>query len=471
MLANEKRIEGGLKMDAAYAFVKFINETQYQDIPAATIAVAKKSLLDILGLGLAGTKEEEMPQLYELVSGWGGRPDSSVIGYGGKLPCPEAAFVNAAMCHAPECDDTYWRAGLHPSASVVPSAFAVSEMIGGVDGKTFLAAQCVATEFGIRVGKATLYKRPDVSVMAGWDNSAILGFFMAAAIGGKLLGFDRETLHNALGLAYSQAAGNEQCIRDGALTKRMGPGFGARGGLTAALMAQKGMTGAKDIFDEGKTSYYVVYHAGHNSEPLFKGLGTEYLMTGMAHKANHCTLSLAATINAGAQLVKENNIKLNEIEEVLVYSATRNEVVSFPEEIKKKPRTVADAQFSIPWTAACGIVRGKADKEDFDADARKDADMLAVAAKVKSILDPSITAMEHTNMTIRTKRGEFSVKITDPYGTIGNPMTFEDIAKKFKKYSLYGVKQISDKNKQKVIDMVENLEDVKDVTKIMQLIA
>lgn len=458
-------------MDAAYSFVKFINDTQYQDIPAATIATAKKSLLDILGLGLAGTKEEEMPELYDLVSGWGGRPDSSVIGYGGKLPCPEAAFVNAAMCHAPESDDTYWRAGLHPSSCVVPSGMAVAEMIGGVDGKSFLAAQCVAIEFGIRVGRATIYKRPDVSVMAGWDNSAILGFFMAAAIGGKLMGFSNETLHNALGIAYTQAAGNEQCIRDGALTKRMGPGFGARGGLTAAFMAQKGMTGAKNIFDEGKTSYYVVYHDGHKPELLLTGLGTEYLMTGMAHKANHCSLSLAATINAGAQLVKENDIKLDEIDEILVYSATRNEVVCFPEEIKKRPRTVADAQFSIPWTAACGIVRGRAYKEDFDADARKDPDLLAAADKVKSILDPSITAMEHTNMTIRTKRGEFSIKITDPYGSEGNPMTFEDIAKKFKKYSDYGVKKISDSDKQTVIDMVEQLEDVKDITDIMKVIA
>ena len=258
--------------------------------------------------------------------------------------------------------------------------------------------------------------------MAGWDNTAILGYFMSAAMG-KLLGFDTEMMHNALGLAYMQAAGNEQGMRDGALTKRMGPGFAARGGLTAAFMAQKGITGAKQIFETGAASYYIVYHAGYDRDTLIGGLGKNYLMTGIDIKAHHCCLILFAPIDAAKKLVKDHDIKADEVEEITVYTYPKGEVVCFPEEIKKKPRSIADAQFSIPWAVACAVVRGKADRSEFTEEARKDPKLLNMAAKVKPVIDASLTSMEHATVKIKTRKGEFETTVTSPYGTTGNPMS------------------------------------------------
>ena len=143
-----------------------------------------------------------------------------------KVPSPNAAFVNSAMSHARDFDDTIMQASLHPSAVVVPSAFAISESVKGINGKKFIASICVAIELGCRIGSASRYRRlniPGGGGMGGWDNTPIIGFFEAASLG-KLIDLDREGIHNALGIAYMQAAGNTQCLRDGTLTKRMGPG-------------------------------------------------------------------------------------------------------------------------------------------------------------------------------------------------------------------------------------------------------
>ena len=456
-------------MDAAYAFSQFVAETQFEDLPREVVDVAKKSLLDTLGLGLGASTAEGIKGLYEMISGWGGREESTVFGFGGKFPSVNAAMINSAMCHALEFDDTYWEAGLHPSCVAVPSAFAISEFVGSVDGKKFIAALSVATEMGCRIGKATKFRKNKGQIMAGWDDTAICGSFMAASMG-KLLGFDKEMIHNALGIAYTQAAGNAQGIREGVLTKRINPAFAARGGLTAAFMAQKGITGAKNIFEDGIASYYRVYHAGYNQKTLTEGLGKEFLMLGIDIKSYPCCLMSAAACEAAQKLSKEHHIKPEEVKEITARVYPHAVTVCFPEETRQKPRSPEDAQFSLPWLVSCAMVRGNATLNEFTKESIKDPDLLKMAAKVKGIIDPSFTSMEQTVMKIKTKRGAFKTTVFHPHGTTGNPMSLEDVAKKFWDCSSRSVKPIPDGNKRTVIDMVKDLEKVKDVAEIMRLL-
>ena len=249
--------------DAAYTFSKFIAETEFEDLPSEIIDVIKKSVLDTLAATLGGSAADGMQGLYEMVESWGGRPESTIISYGVRVPSPNAALVNSAMAHALDFDDTFMQAFLHPSSVVIPSAFSLSESQSGINGKKFIASIAVATELGCRIGSATKYRRlniPGGGGMGGWDNTPIIGYFEAASLG-KILDLDKEKIHNALGIAYMQAAGNTQCLRDGSLTKRMGPGFASRGGITSAFLAQKGITGARRIFECDEAGYYVLYHA------------------------------------------------------------------------------------------------------------------------------------------------------------------------------------------------------------------
>ena len=80
-------------------------------------------------------------------------------------------------------------------------------------------------------------------------------------------------MRHALGIAYSHAAGNRQCILDGALTKRLQAGQAASGGVFAALLAQRDFTGAHDIFS-GRFGFFELYQPnGADPSLLLADLG------------------------------------------------------------------------------------------------------------------------------------------------------------------------------------------------------
>src|SRR4030067_2960194 len=157
----------------------------------------------------------------------------------GKLPSPHAALVNGTMSNALDYDDTHERAHLHAGVVVVPPAMALSEARGGIGGKEFITAVCVAVELGCRLGVSVRPAKP--LFMGGWSFGPLLGHFTAAAAAAKLLHLDEEKVHHALGIAYHQASGNAQAMRDKAASKKIGPGFACRDGIISALMAQKGI--------------------------------------------------------------------------------------------------------------------------------------------------------------------------------------------------------------------------------------
>ena len=458
--------------DAAYEFSRFIAETEYDDLPSEAVSVMKKSVIDTLGNALGGSTANGIREIYEIVEAWGGRPESTIIGYGNKVPCPNAALVNSAMSHALDFDDTFMPGSLHPSSVVVPSAFAISELKTGVGGKKFIASSCVAIEVGCRIGSASKYRRVDIpggGGMGGWDNTPIIGYFEAAALG-KLLDLSREAIHNALGIAYMQAAGNTQCLRDGSLTKRMGPGFASRGGITAALMAQKGITGAKRIFECDEAGYYILYHESYDRDILLGNLGEEFVMTGISIKPYSSCKHTHAPIDAIIQLVRENDLEPEHLKKIAVRVSPQAKIVCEPEDLRKKPVTSVDAQFSIPWVVACALIRGKVGNTEFTEDAIRDPALLAVSAKVQTIIDESLTSSEEAEVIIETKESTLSCRVTHPWGTPENPMSYGDVSKKVIECASLSIRPVPEKTMETVIDMIKNLENVKDVGEIVRLL-
>ena len=206
-------------MDAAYELSSFIVDTTFADLPQEAIDVAKKEVLDTLATTLGGSQDKTVIELYELVKIWGGREESTIIAHGGRFPSPNAAMVNSTMASALAYHDTHERGHLHAASVVVPSAFAISEAKGGVDGKEFITALCVAVELGCRLGIATKSAKPNI-LMGGWSYGPLLGYFTGAAVAGKILHLDKQKMHNALGIAYNQASGNAQGVKRAFLCAR-----------------------------------------------------------------------------------------------------------------------------------------------------------------------------------------------------------------------------------------------------------
>jgi len=459
-------------MKKTYELVDFVADLKYKNLSGNVVDCTKKQVFDTLATIVGGSTKEGISPLYEVVKDWGGKKESSVAVFGGKFPAPNAALVNGAMAHALDYDDIHDTAVIHSACVAVPSALAVAQSVGAVSGKDFIAAVAAGVDIHCRFGLATKKAKPSIPE-GGWHYTPLFGYFSSAAIAGKLYGFDREKLINALGIAYHQCAGNLQAVVDGSVMKRIGPGLAARGGITAALMAGKGITGAKDIV-ESEIGIFKLYHAGYDEKALLDGLGQRFETTVNSFKPYPCCRGVHPFLDGTLELVKKNDIKPTEVEEIIPVVSVVNNSLCDPLDVKANPRNVVDSQFSIPWALGCAVVRRKAGLDEFTDTAIQDESVRRMARKVRAELDSSSTddlIGQSVKVKIKTSRGMFEITTGPILGSPENTLTFDMLEEKLRDCAAHAARVIPEKNLKQVIDLVRGLEEVKDVGKIISLLA
>lgn len=453
-------------MDAGVALATNAAKIKYSDIPLEAVEATKKDILDTLGTAVAGSAALGSLEIVELMEESGDWGDSTVVVYGRKMPAVNAAMANASMAHALDYDDTHDAARLHAGVTVVPAALAICERIGKVNGKDFITAVALGIDVICRMGLA------NTEGPGGWVLTPLYGYFGAAIAAGKLLGLDEVKLINAMGIAYSQASGNNQCVEDGALTKRMQAGFAARGGVMAALMAEKGITGATNSL-EGRFGLYKVYHGGNYSpNQLIAELGKRFEVVNLSFKPYPCCRTNHPYIDAALALMLEHGIRPEKVVEIIALVNKDPHLLCHPLEVKRNPRTIVDAQFSIPYTVACALVKGKVGIDDFTELAIRDSAVIGLANKVTPHFDPKLARRELTPgmVEVKTKKGSYSKYIDVAYGHPRNPMGMDAIVAKFRDCAKHAAKSLSEDNISRVIEMAGKLEELDDVRDIVRLL-
>jgi len=458
-------------MTAINEFVKHFVKTRYQDLPPAAVEAVKKEILDSLATALGGSTKEGVGELVKMVKEWGGAKQSTVIAYGLKCPAPNAAQVNGTMIHALDYDDGHQTALVHIGCVTVSSSFAAAERMGKISGKEIITAVALGGDFMSRLGLAS---RPGKNALSsGWHPTTLFGFLGSAAVAGKIFGLDEEKMINAIGLAYHQCGGAGSGVADGALAKRMGPGLAAKAGVTSALMAERGITGERDAL-EGKSGIYKVYMGGdYDPRVLTADLGKRWEVVNIGNKPYPCCGLTHACIDAALALRTKHNISFNKISSITVYGGQAVYDLSQPPEIKQNPRTIIDAQFSVPYVVAVALVNGKVMVDDFTEESIKRAEILDVARKVTGKLAPEMNrhGVGPSRVTIKMQDGaEYSEYIEHCLGSVERPMTFEDIVRKFRECAVCAKKPLSSAKVEKVINLVSCLETLSDATEIIRLV-
>lgn len=459
-------------MDAIFDFVKNFTGTRYEDIPVAAAEAAKKEVLDSLATALGGSSQAGVGALVDMVKEWGGNEQSTIIAYGIKCPAPNAAQVNGTMIHALDYDDGHPVAQVHIGCVAVPTCFAVAERMGGISGRELITALALGADFLARLGLAS---RPGSSLIeSGWHPTALYGYLGAAAMAGRIMGLDEERMVNAVGIAYHQCAGNSQCVNDGALTKRMGPGLAAKGGITAALMAERGITGAKNSL-EGEYGMFNQYHGGdYDAKTLTADLGKRFEGVNIGDKPYPCCGFTHPFIDAILSLKSKYDIRPAQVRSITAYGGEPAYEICVPPEVKRTPRNVVDAQFSLPWAIATALVKGKVSLEDFTEEAIKKEDVLKISQKVTGELDPELSrhGVGPGRVKITMKDGtEYTEEVEHYLGSVERPMTFEDCAAKFRECAACSIKPLPVDKAEKVVELVGQLERLDDATEIIQMLA
>ncbi len=459
-------------MDATYLFARNFGNISYEDLSADIVEVTKSEILDTLGVAIAGFMQPGAQELRELVQQWGGTQESSIIGCSRKVPAPNAAQVNANMAHAWDYDDVHETAFVHPGVVAIPAALAAAELRGGLSGKELITVVALGVDTISRLGLAT---RPGVNPPeTGWHFTTLYGYPTAALMVGRVLGLDEERMVNAFGIAYHQCGGNNQSIIDGALTKRMGPGFSVRGGLSAALMAAKGVTGARNCL-EGEHGLYKMYHCGeYDRNILTRDLGRRFEGINVSIKPYPCCRGTHLSIEAALTMASKWDIDSENVKEIVLTTGAANySLLCTPVEIKVRPRTPVDAQYSIPWGVAAAMANRRVTISDFTERGISNQTILGVAGKVKIEVDPALTrrrGIEPVKLKVAMNDGRIFLDGIDcALGSRERPLSFGDCARKFEDCTTLARDWGLEIDARKVTDLVGNLEGVRDLRQVISL--
>ncbi len=455
-------------MDAAVLFARNFANTKYDDLSCDVVDATKKEILDLLGVALGGISQPGATHVCRLMEEWGGKEESSIIGSRLKVPAPNAAQANATMAHALDFDDVHEAAVMHPGIAAIPVALAVAEAEGNFIGKELITATALGVDMMCRLALATTPGKNPIDL--GWHLTSLFGFVGSAATAARIMGLPEEKIVDAIGIGYHQCAGNGQCVKDGALTKRLGPGFAIKGGITAALLAKAGVTGSTNSF-EGEWGLYQQYMDGdYSREILTADLGKRFEGANVAIKPYPCCRGVHPAIDAGLSLAIEDGIRSEDIKEiVLTVTDAHLSLLCTPEEAKKSPRSPVDAQFSIPWGVASAIVGKRVGLDDFTESAIKNKDVLEVTRKMRLEVDNTLSkpGPDPTRVKITSTDGNVFEKVVQvPLGSLERPMSFDDCANKFRDCA----KSLDSGRVEKIIELVGQLEQLEDIREIIRLL-
>ncbi len=456
-------------MDLCQHFGNFVANARYEDLSDDAIEGAKKTILDTLGVTLAASgMEPAVRALVELLQQGGGSAESTVLGFGGKLPAISAAFANGSMAHCLDFDDqTPW--GAHAASSIVPSVFAIGERMGGVSGKTLITAVAVGQDLFARL-------RCNVGWNQNWNLSSMVGAFSATASAAYILGLSAEQTAHALGIASQQSCGTMEVIfATGSDLRGMYAGFTAKGVVIAALLAQKGITGIKTLF-EGKAGIFNVYFGGkYDREKMLDGLGERFLGGTTLYKAWPAVGNSHTYIHATIELMREKGIAAKDIETIRTFVGDFTYTMCTPLDVRRAPKTLVDAKMSLPFIVGIAASKGKMDITDFSEAALEDPEVLAMAAKVVPVQDPNQNwtfKLPDGRIEIVTRDGRVFERLGDNIpGSSEAPLNWEQLTEKFASCASVAAVPPSETAIKRAQQLVRTLENSSDATEVIRALA
>ena len=447
--------------DPAWPLAQHVCRTGYADLPQSAVESARRDILDTFGCMLGGSFSPGIDELFTVISRWGGLPESRVLLRGTPLPAPQAALLNASMGHALDFDDTLDTGGsIHPGVSVLGTVLAVSDSLEGVTGRDLLVAVALGLDVSCRIALASTLDR-------GWHRTAAIGVFGATAAAGKLMGLAPEEMLAAFGIAYSHAAGNRQCILDGALTKRMQAGQAASAGVFSGVLAKTGFTGAQNIFN-GRFGFFELYQPnGYDAAVLLRDLGTDFRGEALSYKPYPCGRPLHAAIDAAlAARARLEIMGPDEIGRVTVELDPAGHSDQFGHgPAKRRPTQVVEAQFAQPFLVATALVHGKIGITEVDG--LGDASVLALSDRIAGIAREGRPKGSFSITVERTDGRRVTVEATAPIGSPGKPLTNAQFEAKFRDCARNAVQPLPDATVDAVLAAIARLEALPDARDLM----
>jgi len=442
---------------------------KFEDLPPLVVENSKKFILDLLGNILAAKHLDSSRMIFETAKDLGGDPTSTVIGWNYKTSAQMAAWLNGTYGHSFDMDDDHREGTQHSSTVVFPGVLALAEKFGK-SGKDVLTAFILGSEVTIRLGEAFLGQ----TYYQGFHPTGTCGVFGAAAGAAKILGLNAKQMTYALGLAGSQAAGLLEWKAQGTWSKRFQAGTPAMSGTLGALLASRGFTAPTTVW-EGEDGFIRAYSYKDiwDLNKITDEFGKRWETTDVSIKVHACCRFSAPLADCAIDLYKRG-IDVNQVDSILAkvnkYSI---KVLTIPEETKADPKTEVDAQFSLPYAIAVGMVKGKETIAEYHGPAIRDPEVLALAKKVKWELDPEAEKVYPKyypcTVIVTMKDGtKHTAHVDYPKGDPENPVSWDEAVEKFRFMAGHHRGRVE---LDKIIEIISDLDKQKDMSELIKYIS
>ena len=453
----------------------FVVATRAHDIPADVAHLGKRSVLDGIGLALAGAASQtgEIIRRYLGAMGvaaeGGGVTGSTVIGSDMRLPARFAAFANGISIHADDYDDTQLAIakdrvyGLltHPTAPALPPVLALAER-DRRSGSDLMTAYQVGVEVECKIAEAILPRH----YQHGFHSTATCGAIGAAAGAAKLLGLDRETTRRALSLGATQAAGLRENF--GTMTKPFHAGRAAESGLVAAELAALGFTASPNGL-EADRGFFRAAGGGYSAAAIDGRLGEPWTFAfpGVSIKPHPSGSLTHPGMSVMLDLIHRHDLRPERVQRVTV--GTNHNMPNAL--IHHRPRNELQAKFSMEFCMAILLIERQAGLEQFTDEIVNRADVQALLQRVDFGVNAEAEAAGFDKMTtiieVELDDGTVVEGAADfGKGSPANPMSDAELTEKFRQCAAWG--GLSGAQTKTVLDLVWRIEALTDVRELTQ---
>lgn len=383
--------------------INFIHSLTANDIPAAARKAASRALLDTVGVAAAATLTDNSRIVRDFaatVFPGAGNGSTRLMFDGRAVTLPGAGFGNAGSIDSLDAHDGQKLTKGHIGVVVVPTLFAFADAGGSVTGEEFMTQLVLGYEIATRAGIALHATACDYHTSGAWN---ALG---AAAIGARGLGLDEQWTRHALGIAEYNGPRSQmmRCIDHPTMLKD-GATWGGFTGVSAALLAQLGHTGAPAITMEAP-----------EVEQLWADLGSRWYVSDQYIKlypvCRWAQPAIAAALSLASQL---------SIEDVTgIRIETFHEARRLP---LAEPANSEEAQYSIKFPVAAALARGRIGVEEVTGAGLKDPATIRLARMIEVVEDDEANAafpadrLAHVSITLgdgRTLTSGMTSAVGDP---------------------------------------------------------
>lgn len=451
----------------------FVVATKSADIPKDVAHLGKRSVLDGIGLALAGAASECGHIAKRYLEGLGIATDkgATVIGTGLRLPARFAAFANGLAIHADDFDDTQLAVakdrvyGLltHPTAPALPPALALAERDRRSGADLMLAYQ-VGVEVECKVAEAIFPRH----YQHGFHATATCGSIGAAAGAAKMLGLDRDATRRALSLGATQAGGLRENF--GTMTKPFHAGRAAENGVIAAEIAALGFTASPNGL-EADRGFFRAAGGGFSPEMIHDKLGNPWTfhMPGVSIKPHPSGSLTHPGMAVMMDLINEHDIRPGKVKRVAV--GTNHNMPNAL--IHHRPTNELQAKFSMEFCMAILLLERKGGLEQFTDEVVNRADVQAMIPKIHFAVHPEAEAAGFDKMTTIIEIELVDGKVVRGQADFGkgspaNPMTDDELSEKFRQCAAWG--GLTSAQAKAVLDLVWRIEELSDVNELTRLL-